>query len=204
MDNERICSDAGGSSCRLALVAFCRGMDFLTDARDWLGGYPYEWASAEEVIDFFAGLTPTMQVVRVKHEAIAGFLAVRAEDTVLWLHNGALAGHWWGHTLVPIPPDEARPSKRQGLRASLRYLVRAHALSLGSSIRGVARGRNPSADSLDTLEIPDTPQVAPLGSREVSLVARDGGCLKGDGVPRSGWGSACKDARQRPATSAHI
>jgi len=31
-----------------------RGMDFMTDVRDWLGGYPYEYASVKEVEDFFA------------------------------------------------------------------------------------------------------------------------------------------------------
>lgn len=30
-----------------------RGMDFWTDIRDWLGGYPYEYASQEEITDFF-------------------------------------------------------------------------------------------------------------------------------------------------------
>lgn len=30
-----------------------RGMDFMTDVRDWLGGHPYEYASVEEVEDFF-------------------------------------------------------------------------------------------------------------------------------------------------------
>ncbi len=29
-----------------------RGMDFFVDARDWLGGFPYECASAREVADF--------------------------------------------------------------------------------------------------------------------------------------------------------
>lgn len=31
-----------------------RGMDFFTDIRDWLGGYPYEFASVDEVKEFFA------------------------------------------------------------------------------------------------------------------------------------------------------
>jgi 2-polyprenyl-3-methyl-5-hydroxy-6-metoxy-1,4-benzoquinol methylase len=31
-----------------------RGMDFWSDARDWLGGYPYEYASAKEIETFFA------------------------------------------------------------------------------------------------------------------------------------------------------
>ena len=31
-----------------------RGMDFFTDIRDWLGGYPYEYAPADEIISSFA------------------------------------------------------------------------------------------------------------------------------------------------------
>jgi len=31
-----------------------RGMDFLHDARDWIGGFPYEYASTEEIINFMA------------------------------------------------------------------------------------------------------------------------------------------------------
>jgi 2-polyprenyl-6-hydroxyphenyl methylase/3-demethylubiquinone-9 3-methyltransferase len=31
-----------------------RGMHFYTDIVDWIGGYPYEYASADEVITFFA------------------------------------------------------------------------------------------------------------------------------------------------------
>lgn len=31
-----------------------RGMEFEHDLRDWLGGYPYEFASASQVTDFFA------------------------------------------------------------------------------------------------------------------------------------------------------
>lgn len=30
-----------------------RGMDFMTDVRDWLGGYPYEYASVAEVRGYF-------------------------------------------------------------------------------------------------------------------------------------------------------
>jgi 2-polyprenyl-6-hydroxyphenyl methylase/3-demethylubiquinone-9 3-methyltransferase len=29
-----------------------RGMSFMTDVRDWLGGWPYEPATAEEICDF--------------------------------------------------------------------------------------------------------------------------------------------------------
>lgn len=31
-----------------------RGMNFMTDIKDWLGGYPYEYATTEEIIEFFA------------------------------------------------------------------------------------------------------------------------------------------------------
>lgn len=30
-----------------------RGMDFWTDIKDWLGGYPYQFASAEKIIAYF-------------------------------------------------------------------------------------------------------------------------------------------------------
>lgn len=31
-----------------------RGMSFMTDIKDWLGGYPYEYASSEEIVSYFA------------------------------------------------------------------------------------------------------------------------------------------------------
>ncbi len=31
-----------------------RGMNFMTDIRDWLGGYPYEYAKPEQITHFFA------------------------------------------------------------------------------------------------------------------------------------------------------
>ena len=30
-----------------------RGMNFFTDIKDWLGGYPYEYASVQEIKDYF-------------------------------------------------------------------------------------------------------------------------------------------------------
>ena len=33
-----------------------RGMDFMTDIRDWLGGYPYEYAHADELVNYFSKL----------------------------------------------------------------------------------------------------------------------------------------------------
>jgi 2-polyprenyl-3-methyl-5-hydroxy-6-metoxy-1,4-benzoquinol methylase len=34
----------------------CRGMSFYTDVKDWLGGYPYEFSTAEKIIDFYDNL----------------------------------------------------------------------------------------------------------------------------------------------------
>jgi 2-polyprenyl-3-methyl-5-hydroxy-6-metoxy-1,4-benzoquinol methylase len=31
-----------------------RGMSFMTDIKDWLGGYPYEYATTEQITEFFA------------------------------------------------------------------------------------------------------------------------------------------------------
>jgi 2-polyprenyl-6-hydroxyphenyl methylase/3-demethylubiquinone-9 3-methyltransferase len=44
-----------------------RGMDFYYDVRDWVGGYPYEYASIDEVADFFRqeGFD-TVKVIRAK------------------------------------------------------------------------------------------------------------------------------------------
>jgi 2-polyprenyl-6-hydroxyphenyl methylase/3-demethylubiquinone-9 3-methyltransferase len=33
-----------------------RGMNFFTDIKDWLGGYPYEYASTQEITDYFKNL----------------------------------------------------------------------------------------------------------------------------------------------------
>ncbi len=49
---------AGGTHVRRYLRDYKsnRGMNFFTDIHDWLGGYPYESASAEEIKTFFDGL----------------------------------------------------------------------------------------------------------------------------------------------------
>ncbi len=33
-----------------------RGMNFMTDIKDWLGGYPYEYATSEKIISYFETL----------------------------------------------------------------------------------------------------------------------------------------------------
>lgn len=33
-----------------------RGMSFIIDIRDWLGGYPYEYATVKQITDFYTGL----------------------------------------------------------------------------------------------------------------------------------------------------
>ncbi len=40
-----------------------RGMDFLVDVVDWVGGYPYEYATVDEVLDL--GIKYGLQVLRV-------------------------------------------------------------------------------------------------------------------------------------------
>lgn len=43
-----------------------RGMSWLTDARDWLGGYPYEYATVEEVFKFLRSGRPNLTLANLK------------------------------------------------------------------------------------------------------------------------------------------
>jgi 2-polyprenyl-3-methyl-5-hydroxy-6-metoxy-1,4-benzoquinol methylase len=43
-----------------------RGMSWRTDATDWLGGYPYEFATVEEVFKFIKGKFPDFNLVNLK------------------------------------------------------------------------------------------------------------------------------------------
>lgn len=43
-----------------------RGMSWSTDARDWLGGYPYEFATVEEVFTFVKKEFPEFNLVNLK------------------------------------------------------------------------------------------------------------------------------------------
>ncbi|MDD5069483.1 MAG: class I SAM-dependent methyltransferase, partial [Candidatus Omnitrophica bacterium] len=45
-----------------------RGMSFYYDLIDWLGGYPYEYASIDEVVDCFSRLG--FSVLRVKKASV--------------------------------------------------------------------------------------------------------------------------------------
>jgi 2-polyprenyl-6-hydroxyphenyl methylase/3-demethylubiquinone-9 3-methyltransferase len=49
-----------------------RGMDFFTDVRDWLGGYPYEFATLEELINYFGD---------------KGFTTRKVKESVLGCHE---------------------------------------------------------------------------------------------------------------------
>jgi len=42
-----------------------RGMNWLTDVRDWLGGYPYEFATPEEIILFCQKLGLTLENIKL-------------------------------------------------------------------------------------------------------------------------------------------
>jgi len=43
-----------------------RGMEWRTDIRDWLGGYPYEFATVEEVVGFMRSQFPDIKLVKVE------------------------------------------------------------------------------------------------------------------------------------------
>ena len=60
-----------------------RGMSWRTDATDWLGGYPYEFATVEEVFKFIKGKFPDFNLVNVKVTSGRGlnwFLFKRSPD----------------------------------------------------------------------------------------------------------------------------
>lgn len=57
-----------------------RGMEFLTDVRDWLGGWPYEDASVDEVLAFYSA--HDFQSVRVR--------TGEANTEYLFAHNSKL------------------------------------------------------------------------------------------------------------------
>src|SRR5262249_2689340 len=42
-----------------------RGMRYQTDAADWLGGYPYEYATAKEMIAFMDSEFPLFELARI-------------------------------------------------------------------------------------------------------------------------------------------
>jgi 2-polyprenyl-6-hydroxyphenyl methylase/3-demethylubiquinone-9 3-methyltransferase len=42
-----------------------RGMDWWTDIEDWVGGFPYEYAMADEVTAYIARQFPSLQLVRL-------------------------------------------------------------------------------------------------------------------------------------------
>lgn len=43
-----------------------RGMNWRTDITDWLGGYPYEFATVEEVFKFMQGHFPDFKLINIK------------------------------------------------------------------------------------------------------------------------------------------
>ena len=43
-----------------------RGMSWRTDARDWMGGYPYEFATVEEVFKFVRGKFPDFNLLNIQ------------------------------------------------------------------------------------------------------------------------------------------
>ena len=43
-----------------------RGMEPIIDVIDWLGGYPYEFATFEEIIDFIKKNDPKFNLIKYK------------------------------------------------------------------------------------------------------------------------------------------
>ena len=60
-----------------------RGMDWKTDITDWLGGYPYEYATAGEILEFMGRELPSLGPVKTKRTTTVGnnsFLFQRKAD----------------------------------------------------------------------------------------------------------------------------
>ena len=49
-----------------------RGMDFMTDVRDWLGGYPYEFTTTDKVSDFMKLHFPRFTLINLKSTSGTG------------------------------------------------------------------------------------------------------------------------------------
>ena len=47
-------------------------MNLITDVKDWLGGYPYEFASALEMIDFITVHFPDLSLINSKTTSSIG------------------------------------------------------------------------------------------------------------------------------------
>jgi len=86
-------------------ASYARGMDFIRDAHDWLGGYPYEWVFASDVISFMSGLQ--MKTLRISHGAIAGFLLTPvATGSHHYLADSVPSGHWVNFTMLNVEAHE--------------------------------------------------------------------------------------------------
>jgi hypothetical protein len=75
-----------------------RGMSWKTDATDWLGGYPYEFATVEEVFAFVKNTRPEFNLVNIKVTSGRGL------NWYLFERTDARA------PLAPMGPDEGRAS----------------------------------------------------------------------------------------------
>jgi len=49
-----------------------RGMDFFIDVKDWLGGYPYEYATFKEVIKTIERINPKLKLIKFKKVTSTG------------------------------------------------------------------------------------------------------------------------------------
>lgn len=74
-----------------------RGMSWITDAKDWLGGLPYEFATVEEVFLFLKTRFPDFNLVNIKTTGGRGL------NWYLFQRSGVpvLADHWLHATTAP-------------------------------------------------------------------------------------------------------
>ncbi len=57
---------------RIAEYKSDRGMDWKTDITDWLGGYPYEYATAGEILEFMERELPSLAAAKTKRTSTVG------------------------------------------------------------------------------------------------------------------------------------
>lgn len=57
-----------------------RGMNYFTDVHDWLGGYPYESASPEEIVSFFEARGFTVEQSFVKPTRLKGVFGTGCDE----------------------------------------------------------------------------------------------------------------------------
>lgn len=83
-----------------------RGMDFMTDAIDWLGGFPYDWIPLPRALDFLHTMQPQMKVLEVLYSGLVGVLMTpRLTGSMHYMQDGMLVGHWEVYSWHELDPN---------------------------------------------------------------------------------------------------